>query len=101
MLNVNPLTVAINNPGAANAQTIVVQETTYTGVFSEMDTCNPSSGQLATIVTTNPAGPSANYTVTGVIAGTCSAIFSDSTNQHITVTITVTTSGFGIQSSQR
>lgn len=97
VLSVNPLSVNIYGTGSSNAATIVVQEVTYAGTFTESDTCNPGSGKIATIATANAAGPSANYIATGVSAGSCTATFSDSTNQHVTIPIVVTTNSFGIQ----
>jgi len=38
------------------------------------------------------------FTVTGVAAGTCTATFADTHNQTAVVSITVTTTGFTIQS---
>jgi hypothetical protein len=83
----------VNGTGAANAQTITVHETGYSGTFGEVDTC---SGK-ATVTTSNNNGPQATYTVTGVSAGTCDATFSDLFSQTAAVHIVVTTSGFTIQ----
>jgi hypothetical protein len=97
VLAVNPTSVQIYNLGASYAQNISVQEPTYTGAFSESDTCNPGSGQIATIASGNPNGPTATFVATGIASGTCNATFSDTNNQHETISITVTTNGFIIQ----
>jgi hypothetical protein len=80
-----------------NAQTLLVQETGYSGNFTESDTC----AGIATLVPGNGAGPSLSETVTGLGAGQCSATFSDSFAQVQHASITVTTGGFTIQSRGR
>ncbi len=98
VLSINPLNVNVYGIGSSNAATIIVQETGYSGTFTESDTCNPSGGQIATIAASSAAGASATYVATGISAGSCTATFSDSTNQHITIPVVVTTNGFIIQS---
>jgi hypothetical protein len=92
-LSVAPSNVQLNGTGAANALSISIQEPGYAGTFGEKDTC----GNVAAVVTANPAGPAATYTVTGVAAGSCIATFTDSVGQSKSVPITVTTSGFNVQ----
>ena len=93
----------MNGYGAANAQTITVSENPYNAPlsFTESDTCNPGTGTIATVTTSNAQGPSATYTVTGVNAGQCDATFKDAFNQTATTHITVTSAGFGISSRKR
>jgi hypothetical protein len=93
VLSVNPPSLAVDGTGAANAQTLLVQETGYSGTFSETDTC----AGIAVLAPGNGAGPSTSETVTGVGAGQCSATFSDSFAQVQHASITVTTGGFTIQ----
>lgn len=100
-LSVSPAAVQIYGTGALNAQNILVQESGYSASFSEADTCNPSSGQIATIATSSASGPSATYSATGVNAGTCTATFSDGSGQKQTISISVTTSGWTIQTHRR
>ena len=97
MLSVNPTTVPVYGTGSADASTLLVQETGYSGTFTEQDTC----AGTATISTTSANGPSATYTVTGVAAGSCSATFEDSFAQQTTASIVVTTNGFTVQSRPR
>jgi hypothetical protein len=52
------------------------------------------------VTTSNNSGPTASYTVTGVASGQCTATFSDLFGQTAPVQITVTTSGFHIQSKK-
>ncbi len=97
MLSVSPTPLAVDGTGAANAQTLLVQENGYSGDFTESDTC----AGIATLAPGNGAGPSLSETVTGVAAGQCSATFSDSYAQVQHASITVTTGGFTIQSRGR
>ena len=96
-MSVQPNNVQIYGTGASNAQSILVQETGYIGAFTESDTCHPSSGQIAAVTPSNGAGPSATFTSTGVAAGSCSAMFTDANGRQASTTITVTTTGFGVQ----
>ncbi len=82
--------------GAANAQTLLVQETGYNGNFTESDTC----AGIATLAPSGGPGPSLSETVTGVAAGQCIATFSDSFSQTKHASISVTTGGFTIQSRE-
>ncbi len=93
VLTVSPTGVSIVGLGAATAQSVTVSEGGYTGTFTESDTC----GGIATIASSNPAGPSASFTVTGSAVGTCSATFGDTFAQHATLAITVTTVGVIVQ----
>jgi hypothetical protein len=83
--------------GAGNAQTVTVHETAYVSNFGESDTC----GGIATVTTTNPAGPTAHYTVTGIAAGNCTVTFSDAFAQTTQTQVAVTTSGFVINGKRR
>jgi hypothetical protein len=102
-LNASPNPVAVNGLGANNATTITVSENPYPPPrqFGESDTCSPASGTLATITTSNPQGPSATYTVTGIKGGNCDATFRDGFGQSTTVHIIVTAGGFSINGHQR
>lgn len=94
VLSVNPSSVAVNGTGAASAASILVQETSYTGAFTESDTC---SG-IATVTPSAGTGPSFTFTAEGVVAGTCTASFADANAQSVSTTIVVTTNGIIIQS---
>jgi len=94
VFSVNPTALPVYGLGASNAATILAQETGDTGAFSQTNTC----ASIATIAPASSAGPSVTFTVTGVAAGTCTATFADTHNQTAAVTITVTTTGFTIQS---
>lgn len=93
VLSVNPTTVNVYGTGAANAAQILAQETGYSGSFAESNNC----ASIASIAPASASGPTATFTVTGINAGTCSANFTDANSQHIPVSITVTTSGFTVQ----
>jgi hypothetical protein len=99
-LQANPTTVAIPAPGVADTKTVVVTESGYNGTLSQSNSCGGST-PIATFSATSAQGPSWNLIVTGVAAGTCVATISDSNAQSVTVSITVTASGFSIQSSHR
>ncbi|MGB6986170.1 MAG: hypothetical protein WBD74_09390 [Candidatus Aquilonibacter sp.] len=92
VLSVNPSAVSISGTGASAAQNVDVQEIGYTGAFGESDNCTG----VATIAPSSGSGPSASFTVTPSAAGTCSATFTDSKSQHVAVAITVTTTGFTV-----
>lgn len=94
VLSVNPSSVAVNGTGAASAASILVQETGYTGAFTESDTC---SG-IASVTPSAGTGPSFTFTAEGVVAGTCTASFTDASAQRVSTTIVVTTNGIIIQS---
>ncbi len=94
VLSVNPSAVAVNGTGAASAASILVQETGYSGAFTESDTC---SG-IATVTPSAGTGPSFTFTAEGVVAGTCTASFTDASAQRVSTTIVVTTNGIIIQS---
>ena len=102
-LNVSPNPVAVNGLGANNARTVTVSENPYPAPrqFGESDTCSPVSGTIATVVTSNPQGPSATYTVTGLKGGSCDATFTDAYNQSTIAHIVVTAGGFTINSRAR
>ena len=99
-LTVTPTTLSLYGTGAANAQSFVVSESGYTRTLTESDTCTPSSGQIATVSPAGGSGPSLTVTVTGVAAGSCSATFTDAYGSTASVAITVTTSGWIIQTTQ-
>jgi hypothetical protein len=93
VLSANPTSLSINGTGASYAQNIYVQETGYTGAFSESDTC----ATIATVTPSNGAGPATTFTVTPSAAGTCAAKFADTNGNQTSVAVTVTTTGFTVQ----
>jgi hypothetical protein len=95
VLSVNPASIQIYGTGTSNAAAIFVQETGYSGSFAQTNTCS----SIATIAPASATGPTATFTAVGVNAGTCSTTFSDASSQHTTISITVTTSGFVVQSA--
>lgn len=97
VLTVNPHSVSLVGTGSAYAQSVQVGETGYSGTFGAINNC----ASIAMITPASAAGPSAVFTVTGVNPGTCSATFSDATSQAVVLSISVTTNGFTIQSSNR
>jgi outer membrane biosynthesis protein TonB len=98
-LVVSTSTVNVYGLGAAYAQAVNVSESPYAAPlsFAESDTCNPVSGTIATIATSNAQGPSAHYTVTGVSSGNCTATFTDAFMQSKTVNVFVTATNVTIQ----
>jgi hypothetical protein len=96
-LMVSPSTVSIS--GAGNTAQITASETGYTGTLSQTNSC--ASNGIASFSAASGSGPSWTVTVTAETGGTCSAVFSDSNGQQQTASITVTTSGFTIQTTGR
>ena len=96
VLTAGPNPTNVIGTGASNAKTITVTETGYTGTFGEQNTC---SG-IATVSPSTGAGPTAQFTVTGVAAGSCQATFADTNSQQAIVNITVTTNGFVINGAR-
>ena len=93
-LTVTPNPVNIFGTGAANAQTVTVQESGYVGPFTHTDTCGGNITITLTSATAN--GPSATYSVAASSAVTCDITFSDAFSQHTPTHVVVTTSGFVI-----
>jgi hypothetical protein len=87
-LSAQPASVDVLGVGATFVKTITVSEDSYTGAFTETDTC---SG-IATLASSSPAGPSAAFVATGVASGTCVATFADAHGQKTAATIAVSVS---------
>jgi hypothetical protein len=83
-----PTAIAFTGLGAANAQSVSVTESGYSGTFSEADSC----AGIATIATASP-----KFTVTPIAVGTCSITISDTAQHSVAVAVTVTTSGLVVQ----
>ena len=83
VLSVSPATVQLTGTGLSNA--VLVQETGYSGTFSESDTC---SG-IATLTSSGTTGPVAAFAVTANSVGACSATFSDAQGKQITIPVVV------------
>ena len=98
VLSVDPDTISIPAPGVSAS--LAVTESGYSGTFSQTNSCGGTS-PIATFSGTSGSGPSWTLSVTGVNAGTCSATFTDASLQQATATITVTSSGFSIDSFGR
>jgi hypothetical protein len=92
-MSANPTSLSINGTGAGYAQSVYIQEAGYTGAFNENDTCT----SIASVTPNTGAGPAATFTVTPSGAGTCAAKFADTNGRTISVAITVTTTGFTVQ----
>lgn len=93
VLSVNPTALSINGTGASYAQNVYVQETGYSGAFSESDNCT----SIASVAPSSGAGPAATFIVTPSGAGTCTATFADVNGNRVLVAVTVTTTGFAVQ----
>jgi hypothetical protein len=95
VLSVNPTTLAFYTTGAGAAQTVLVQETSFSGTLSETNTC---SG----VVTISPQSSTSPYSavVTPVAAGTCTITFSDGT-KTVPVGVTVTTANVIVDTKER
>jgi len=95
ILSANPTTLSFYSTGASYAQSVLVQQTDFSGTLSETDTC-------LGIATISPASSASPYTatVTPVGAGTCTITFSDGT-QTVPVSVTVTTAGVTVSTKGR
>jgi hypothetical protein len=94
-MSASPNTATINQAGGT--QDVHILESGYSGPFFETDNCAGN----ATVSSSSAGGPDALYTVTGLNAVTCDAVFTDNHGGSTSVHIVVTTSGFTIQSHKR
>jgi prepilin-type N-terminal cleavage/methylation domain-containing protein len=83
-LRVIPTSLVYTSPGVPSGQTIVVQETAYTGPFSLSDTC---AGAISYVPNGPMPGPSATYTVAGLRPANCLLTATDVIGNAATVTI--------------
>ncbi|HXW76376.1 MAG TPA: hypothetical protein VEJ20_03110 [Candidatus Eremiobacteraceae bacterium] len=81
---------SISFTGVGQTQSFSVSEVYYSGTFT-VSGCSP---QVATV---SPSTAATSFTVTAQGAGTCTFIVADSMNNTSPVTVTVTTTSFGIQ----
>lgn len=65
-----------------------VTESGYSGAFTERDTCNPLTGEIATVAATT-SGPRGAYTVTPIGPGTCQITVSDASGGSTGVSVAV------------
>jgi large repetitive protein len=79
-----PASLSFSLTGAANAKTIAVAETGYTGTLSQKSTCS-------TIATVTPAtvSPGGKLTVTAIKTGTCTITVTDSNGTTATAMVGV------------
>lgn len=78
-------------------QTFNVTESGYAGTFTESDSCNPLTGQIATVTTSSNAHGAATIQVAPVSAGTCSITVSDSSGRNTNVSVSVATAAITVQ----
>jgi hypothetical protein len=78
-------------------QTFNVTESGYTGAFTESDTCNPLTGQIATVTTLSNAHGAATIQVAPIGPGTCSITVGDSSGLNTTVSVSVATAAITVQ----
>jgi hypothetical protein len=90
-LSVTPNSLTFTETGTVANQTATASEANYGGVFTaSTTTCGSGSSAIATI---SPAQSNGQFTVTPVNAGACTFTISDSNNQSVPLSISVTTSG--------
>ncbi len=87
-LLVNPISLAFTAVG--QSQTILAQETLYSNPFTAVTSNNA-------VATVSPGSTYGGFTVTAVAAGTATITVSDTNNQHVTVSVGVTTTSGGIK----
>lgn len=81
-------------------QSLTVTETGYTKGFTESDTCNPLTGQIAAVspvVLASPPPGTATYNVSPINAGTCAITVTDAGGQSVTVPVNVSTAAITVQ----
>jgi hypothetical protein len=78
-------------------QNLTVTESGYTGTFTESDTCNPYSGEIASVVAGAHSAGSATYAVTPVGAGACAIRVTDTAGNATAVNVTVSTAAITVQ----
>ncbi len=96
VLTVSPNPINVTGTGPSSTTSISVQQTGYSGAFTESDTC---SGIATISPPSSSNGPTATYTAVGVAAGTCSASFTDTLGQKASTSVVVTTGGISISSA--
>lgn len=90
-LTVTPNSLTFTETGTAANQSATASEANYPGMFTaSTSTCGSGSSATATI---SPITSSGVFTVTPVNAGSCSFTISDTNNQSVPLSISVTTSG--------
>lgn len=77
--------------------TITVTESGYTGTFSESDTCDPLSGEIAAVAAASPAPGSASYAVTPAGVGSCRITVSDTVGKTVAIPVTVSAAAITVQ----
>ena len=87
-INVSTSSLAFTAAGQAN--TFTATEANYTGNFTAANG-SPSCAGIATVAPASSAGPSAQFTVTAVAAGSCQIKVTDTNGQTSAVNIIVTT----------
>ena len=93
VLTVTPTDVEITGP--SGEQKISVSETNFSGTFTQTNSCGGTS-TIATFDTASGTGPSWTPLITGENPGTCSAVIGDGTGQQVSISITVGSNGFTI-----
>lgn len=76
---------------------MAIGETSYTGTFTESDTCNPPSGAVATVVALSNASGTATYAVTPQGAGTCTITVTDTSGHGVAIPVSVSTAAISVQ----
>ncbi len=67
------------------------------GTFTESNTCNPYTGQIASVAMTSSAAGSATFTLTPVAAGTCTITVSDNAGRNTSVSVSIATAAITVQ----
>jgi RHS repeat-associated protein len=92
---VSPASLTFANTGSANAATLTVTQSNYSGAFSESDTCT-SSG----VASVSNGTDSAHFVVTPLAAGTCAITITGGNAQSTSVPVTVTAGPVVVTPSQ-
>jgi len=82
---------------SAAAQQFSVTEPGYAGRYTESDTCNPYTGQIAAVATVANGNGAASYSVTPINAGTCTVTISDGAGRSSSVSVSIAAAAITVQ----
>jgi len=82
---------------SGTAQTFTIKETGYSGAFTESDTCNPLTGQIASVTAVSNTGGAASYQVAPIAAGACTVTITDASSRSATISVSVATAAITVQ----
>lgn len=85
-IKLKPRSLKLSDTGSTRSKSVVVTENGYTGSFKEASSCKG----IAKASPTKGHGPKLKVKITGIAAGTCAIVFSDTHKNKARLSITVT-----------